>query len=378
MKILHVINGLDQGGAERQLGNLLRAAPDAGAVFALKEPGVMAGDIRAQGIPVYTGRLRNPLSTGWIAALRRALAAYQPDGVMGWMYHGNLAALLTRRLGHQGPVFWNVRHSVHDLAHEKRGTRWVIRSGAWLSRHPARIVYNSATAAAQHEALGFSADRRVVLPNGFDLERFHPAPDAPVELRAQLGIGPDTWLLGMVGRAHPMKNHAALVAAMARLVEAGADMHCVMVGTGVSAEDNPLARAIREHGMDRYVTLLPPTPEPEALYPGLDLLVLPSRWGEGFPNVVGEAMACGIPAVVTDIGDAASVVGSTGFVAASPEPLDLADAITRAIGHGRAHLRGLGGEARARMESHYALEAVSGRYQALFQDAVADAAPASP
>ncbi|ADC71128.1 glycosyl transferase group 1 [Thioalkalivibrio sp. K90mix] len=378
MKILHVINGLGQGGAERQLGNLLRAAPDAGAVFALKEPGVMAGDIRAQGIPVYTGRLRNPLSTGWIAALRRALAAYQPDGVMGWMYHGNLAASLTRRLGYQGPVFWNVRHSVHDLAHEKRGTRWVIRTGAWLSRYPARIVYNSATAAAQHEALGFAADRRVVLPNGFDLARFHPAPDATPGLRAQLGIGADTWLLGMVGRAHPMKNHAGLVAALAHLVRGGVDVHCVMVGTGVSADDNPLAQAIREHGMDRHVTLLPPTPEPEALYPGLDLLVLPSRWGEGFPNVVGEAMACGRPAVVTDIGDAARVVGSTGFVAASPEPQDLADAIVRAIGQGRERLHALGGEARARMESHYALEAVAARYQTLFRDAMAHTAPVSP
>ncbi|WP_018144027.1 glycosyltransferase [Thioalkalivibrio sp. AKL6] len=378
MKILHVINGLGQGGAERQLGNLLRAAPDAGAVFALKEPGVMAGTIRAHGIPVYSGGLRSPLSVGWIAALRRTLDAYQPDGVMGWMYHGNLAASLTRRLGHRGPVFWNVRHSVHDLAHEKRGTRWVIRTGAWLSRHPARIVYNSAAAAAQHEALGFASSGRVVLPNGFDLGRFCPEPEAPGGLRAQLGIGAETWLLGMVGRAHPMKNHAGLVAALAQLVQSGVDVHCVMVGTGVSADDNPLALAMREHGMARHVTLLPPTPEPEALYPGLDLLVLPSRWGEGFPNVVGEAMACGVPAVVTDIGDAATVVGETGFVSASPKPPDLADAIRYAVGQGRERLRGLGGKARARMQSHYALDAVSARYQALFQDALAGTASVSP
>ncbi|WP_018867260.1 MULTISPECIES: glycosyltransferase [unclassified Thioalkalivibrio] len=378
MRILHVINGLGQGGAERQLGNLLRAAPESGAVFALKEPGVMAGDIRAHGVPVYTGGLRNPLSPGWIAALRRALAAYQPDGVMGWMYHGNLAASLTRRLGHRGPVLWNVRHSIHDLAHEKRGTRWVIRTGAWLSRYPARIVYNSATAAAQHEALGFSAARRVVLPNGFDLERFRPDPEAPGGLRAQLGIGAQPWLLGMVGRAHPMKNHVGLVAALAHLVRAGMDVHCVMVGTRVSADDHPLTQAIRQHGMNRHITLLPSTPEPEALYPGLDLLVLPSRWGEGFPNVVGEAMACGVPAVVTDIGDAATVVGETGFVSASPEPADLAAAIGQAADQGRERLRELGGAARERMQAHYALDAVSARYQDLFLGARTDTAPVSP
>ena len=158
VRTLHVITGLSQGGAERQLANLVCVYPEESAVFSLKEPGVMAEEVRKAGVPIYTGGVRRSVSPAWIPKLRGAIRELRPDVVMGWMYHGNLAASLTRRLGHRGPIIWNVRHSVHDLGREKLSTRSVIRAGAWCARSPARIIYNSATAAEQHEGFGYPSE----------------------------------------------------------------------------------------------------------------------------------------------------------------------------------------------------------------------------
>ncbi|MCG5529234.1 glycosyltransferase [Halorhodospira halophila] len=365
MRTLHTITGLGQGGAERQLASLVSVYPEESAIFSLKEPGVMAEEVRKAGVPIYTGGVGRSVSPAWMPKLRGAIRELRPDVVMGWMYHGNLAASLTRRLGHRGPIVWNVRHSVHDLGREKLSTRWVIRAGAWCARSPARIIYNSATAAEQHEGFGYPSDKRVVLPNGFDLERFKPDPDAREARRAALGVPADRFLLGVVGRAHPMKNHLGWLQALQMLVADGLPVHCVMAGTGVAEPEGPVATAVREAGLESAVTLLPPTDSPESLYPALDLLVMPSLWGEGFPNVVGEAMGCGVPALVTDVGDAASVVGETGFVAKSGDAEVLASRVRLALGHGREGLGRLGADAQERMLGCYGLESVAQRYRSL-------------
>ena len=372
MKVLHIITGLSQGGAERQLANLASVFPDESAVFSLKEPGVMAEEIRKTGVPIYTGGVRRSVSPVWIPKLRKVIRELRPDVVMGWMYHGNLAASLTRRLGHRGPILWNVRHSVHDIRREKASTRWVIRAGAWCAQSPARIVYNSATAAEQHERLGYPPHKRVVLPNGFDLDRFKPDPSARSARRAELGVPSDRFLLGVVARAHPMKNHLGWLKAFRMLVDAGLPVHCVMVGTGVAEPKGPLAAAVREAGLESAVTLLPPTDSPETLYPALDLLVMPSLWGEGFPNVVGEAMGCGVLSLVTKVGDSVPLVESTGFVVPEVTPSALAASVHQAMGLSAQQLDSLGKRARDRMIRHYGLDHVAHEYSNLLSTVVAE------
>ena len=372
VKTLHVITGLGHGGAERQLANLVSMSAQESAVFSLKEPGVMVQEVRKAGGPVFTGAVRRSGSPAWILELRKVIRELRPQVVMGWMYHGNLAASLTRRLGHQGTIVWNVRHSVNDIRQEKASTRWVIRAGAWSARSPARIIYNSATAAEQHERLGYPAAKRIVLPNGFDLDRFKPDLRARETRRAELGVPSDRFLLGVVGRAHPMKNHLGWLKAFQILVDDGLPVHCLMAGTGVAEAEGPLTTAVRKAGMESVVTLLPPTDSPETIYTALDLLVMPSLWGEGFPNVVGEAMGCGVPALVTDVGDTAFVVGETGFVAESGDADVLATRARSALGKGQEGLARLGSSARERMLECYGLESVAQRYRSLFSDLVVE------
>ncbi len=365
MRVLHVITGLERGGAERQLALLCSLRPESSMVFSLREPGAMAWELDAAGVALASGGARRALSAAWVAPLRRAVRRWRPDVVMGWMYHGNLAASLTRAFGFRGPLFWNVRHSVACLADERRATRAVIRLGARFSGMPRGIVYNSAVAAAQHEALGYRAAGRVVIANGFDTERFRPDGERRASLRRELGLAEDAWLLGVVGRAHPMKNHGGWLDALVALRAAGRSVHCLMVGTGV--DDPAFAAEVRARGLEGVVTLRPAMAAPETLYSGLDLLVLPSRWGEAFPNVVGEAMACGVPALVTDVGDAATVVGETGFVAADATPEALAAATASALDIGRGGLARRGAAARERVVARFSEARTVAHYQQLWQ-----------
>lgn len=372
VKVLHIITGLSQGGAERQLANLVSICSEGALVFSLTGLGAAADEIRKVGVPVITGGERRGVSLKVIAKLREAIVDSRPDLVMGWMYHANLAALLTRWFGHRGPIVWNVRHSVYDVRREKASTRLVIRAGAWFAGSPARVIYNSEIAAKQHERLGYPFKKRVVLPNGFDLQRFKPDSQARQIQRASLGIPPSRFLLGVVGRSHPMKNHLGWLKALQMLVDKGLPVHCVMVGTAVANPDGTLAIAIRAASLESYITLLPPTNSPELLYPALDLLVMPSLWGEGFPNVVGEAMACGVPAVVTDVGDAVMVVGETGFVSESGSPAHLATEVQSALTNGREGLTRLGLMARERIVESYGSESMANGYRSLYGDLTGD------
>ncbi len=341
--------------------------PDESAIFSIKPPGEIATEVLSYNVPIYSGHAKSSVSVGWIAKLRKIIQEVQPDVIMGWMYHGNLAASLTRYLGFGGPILWNVRHSIHDLALEKPGIRWAVRIGSWLRHSPDLIVYNSATAAEQHEGLGFPLEKRVVISNGFNLKRFRPDPSSRRMLREKLGIQEDQLLLGLFARVHPMKNHLGWLQAFRDIRAKHGNVHCVIVGTDVAEQSGSIAAAVHSAGLEQAVTLLPPTTTPERLYPALDLLVMPSLWGEGFPNVVGEAMACAVPALVTDVGDSAFVVGDTGFVAADGSPAELTRCTLEALQLGPEGLASYGQRARKRMQDCYGLESISSRYREVLQ-----------
>lgn len=372
MRILHVITGLGRGGAETQLARLLSYQPAGAAVFSIREPGSLAEAITAAGVPVYSGGARGPMSPRWLPKLRQAVRQHRPEIVSGWMYHGNLAAILAWHWAQPASLLWNIRHSLHDLRREKTTTRYIIQAGAMLSTMPARIFYNSTVAASQHEAIGYRAKHRQVIPNGFDTDRFRPDPAAREALRRELGIGPHERLIGVVGRSHPMKNHVGFLSAFAQLRRELRGVCAIIVGSNVDAVDGDLVHLRTQLGLEASVHLMPDTPHPERVYPALDLFVLPSSWGEAFPNVVGEAMACGVPCLVTDVGDVATVVGDTGFVASSGVPEVLAARMAEALACSRAELAELGERARHRIETNYSADRVAQAYYAACEMVLAE------
>jgi glycosyltransferase involved in cell wall biosynthesis len=371
LSVLHIITGMTMGGAEMMLYRLLargdrtRFSP---TVLSLLAPGTVAGLVSALDIPLLTLGMHEerPLSPAMLRLIPIA-RRLQPSLLQGWMYHGNLAAsgfalLSGRRL----PVIWNVRHSINDIAHESRLTRHLIRLGAPLSSSARAIIYNSRQSAAQHERRGYDASRTVVIPNGFDCEFFRPRPEMAAWLRQEIGIDHGRVVIGMISRNHPHKDPGNLIRATGLLVRRGVDVHLVLVGPGFDAGDAALAGAIGQADIAGRVSLLGQRHDISDIVAGLDIAALSSAT-EAFPNVLGEAMACGVPCVATDVGDSAWIVGRTGIVVPPRDPEALADALSRLVALGCDGRRRLGDAARARVIEHFEIDAIVGQYQALYE-----------
>lgn len=370
--VLHVITGLSTGGAEMMLRKLVGAMDSERfrpIVVSLMDKGTLGERIEALDVPVHAlGARRNLSALAVVRALSRLVDEVKPDLVQSWMYHANLfASLAVMTSRNRVPVLWNIRASLDGLAREKRSTSVVIRVGAWASRAPSGIVYNSSVSARQHEAFGYLASRTEVIPNGFDCDEFRPDHCAGPALRAELGLAGSDVLVGCVARYHPMKDHANLLAAASQAARSDARLHFVLIGSGVEPANAELASAIARHGLGARVHCLGERRDIPVLTAGLDIACSASAWGEGFPNVVGEAMACGVPCIVTDTGDSASIVGATGEVVPVRDPAALSRAILGLAGMDSGRRAALGAAARARIVTEFSLEAVARRYEAYYR-----------
>jgi glycosyltransferase involved in cell wall biosynthesis len=363
-RILFVITDLSTGGAETVLCRLLSLLDRdiyEPAVVALGEGGPVAENITRLGIPVIAARRS-------MQSLHRETLRFRPDLLQGWMYHGNIAAWLEAylRSNPKIPLVWNIRHSLHDVGREKWMTRFWIRSGAWLSNHPVRIIYNSRISAFQHERFGYNKLKTLVIPNGFDCDQFKPNPEARADVRKELGIGPDEIILGHFARFHPTKGHEIFLNACAKLVSKSVSVHLLMVGKGVTANNRTLMQQIEKYELTNRCHLLGERHDIPRLTATLDVAVS-SSYGEAFPNTIGEAMAAGVPCVCTDVGDAYALMGQTGRLVEPGNATALAAAIHELIQMGSESRAAMGTEARRRIQNDFSLQKIVSTYQNLYQ-----------
>jgi glycosyltransferase involved in cell wall biosynthesis len=369
-RVLHVITGLQVGGAETMLLKLLEAGEyriHDSRVLVLMGPGPLTTRYEAAGIEVlHLGLERGFRAVRSIARAMGWIRRLPPDIVQGWMYHGNLAAsLLALARIVRAPVLWNVRASFSTFEHEKRSTVRLVRLSARLTWHPRAIVYNSGSGAAQHEAIGYRWSRTRIIPNGFPMPLWPVPSESRAEARRTLRLPPEALTIVLVGRFHPMKDHDTFIRAAKRLLDWGVEAEFVLIGREVTPDNGFLASRISAAGMESRFHLLGERSDVCALMPAFDISTLCSTDGESFPNVVGEAMACGIPCVVTPAGDAAEIVGDSGRVVPFRDPEALADAWRELASLGAASRRSLGERGRERIAARYTLEAVGAQYRSL-------------
>lgn len=380
MKLLHVITGLNVGGAETMLARLLEQGPPPPAVrsevVTLVSPGKIGERVIATGTPVHDLGMREGVpSPSAIMRLRRIVRSARPDLIVGWMHHGQLAASLAALLAPgRPPVIWNVRHSLTGFSNEKPLTRALLRIGAALSRTPAAITYNSAAAAGQYRRFGFRPRRQQVIDNGFDASIFPTREEARARIRAAFDIPPTPLLVGLVARNHEMKDVAGALDAFARLRRSGIDAHLLLVGEGMDAIRSRFPADLPAG----FVTISGHRTDVADWLGGLDIAMLSSAWGEAFPNIVGEAMAAGVPCAVTDVGDAARIVAGTGRIV----PPRNAEAMARALRHladiGPEGRLALGNMARDRIRNEFSIGPCVRRFHTLFGEVVAGRAPGIP
>lgn len=375
VKILHLITGLDDGGAEGVLFRLVtQDRQHSHCVVSLTDLGKYGPLLHQQGIPVTALAMpRGRISLRGLIRLWQLLRDAQAALMQTWMYHADLLGGVVGQLAGL-PVVWGIRNSTLDPARSARTTHWVVRSCARLSHWlPVRIVVCAHAAVAVHAALGYDASRMRVIPNGYDLSRFQPDRAARERLRAQWGMADTLPVIGMAARFDPQKDHANLIDALQRLAAQGFTFRAILVGRGVTPDNTALSQQIRAAGLAHQVQLLGAQHDIPAVMNALDLHVLSSAYGEAFPNVLAEAMACGTPCVTTDVGDAAYLVGDTGWVVAPRDAPALAAALAQALTAWRdaAAWQERQHHCRQRIARHFTLAHMIQGYHEVWQEAIA-------
>jgi len=337
-------------------------------VVVLADAGTVGPRIAALGVPVFSLNIRRDRPNPFIiVSLIRLLRRFKPDIVQGWLIHGNLIASLASLLaGRRGPVLWNVRQSLDGITTESRLTTFLLRLSALFSCHADAIIYNSLCGAAQHEALGYCAARRVFIPNGFDCERFFPSSEKRRAARAELGVADDAILIGLIGRFHPIKGHRIFFQAAALVARRDRLARFVLVGKGMTRDEPALLALLGEHDLGDRMFFLGERPDIPVLTAALDI-ACSSSLGEAFSNTIGEAMASGIPCVVTDVGDSAVIVDGSGIVVPPNDPEAFARGIGELIEAGAEKRQALGAAARARILDNFALGDIARRYDDLYR-----------
>jgi len=368
--VCHLITSTEAGGAETQLLHLVRGGEATGVrhrVLCLGREGVLAPELaRAGAAPLSLGLSPGP--GGLLRGLPRLalhLRRLGPALVQTWLYHADLLGLLASRLAGSPPLVWTLRCSDMDLARYSRATRLVLRANIRLSRLPAAIVANSHSGARWHAGLGYPADRLEVIPNGFDSQRFRPDPRARERLRRSLGLDDGHILVGHLARWDPMKDQATLLAAFTQALAQNPRLRLVLVGPGLE-ESNPGLAACWRPPLAGRVFALGYQAQPQQWLAALDLHLL-SSLSEGLCNAVGEAMAAGVPNLVTDTGDNRRLVGDTGLVVPPARPREMARALLQMAAWSAEERRRRGQAARQRIEESYSLEAMRAAYGRLYR-----------
>lgn len=375
MRILHLITDLGAGGAETALHKLL-ASMDLQEFQS--EVVSLAGDypigerIRALGVPVVALKMRaGRANPRLVTEVRKHILRFHPDLVQTWMYHADLVGGIAAKLSGGPPAVWNIRHMLKRSSDVKRRTLLVARANALLSGWlPEQIICCAEAALESHAALGYMRRKMTVIPNGFDLSAFRPDPDARAEIRAELGLDETTPLIGMCARFDPQKDYENFVRAAGILHRALPQAQFVLWGKGVDCENRLFTSWIAAQGLEKFIHLLGFRTDSARLDAALDLATLSAAYGEAFPNVIGEAMACGVPCVVTTVGDSASIVGESGRAVPPRNSQALAEAWLDLLNLPRPERLELGQAARRRVAERYDIEKVARRYAGLYQDII--------
>lgn len=330
-KILHIITGLNDGGAEAVLFRLCKKNPSLHQVVSLMDSGKYGSLLKEHHVSVHELRLDpnnpNPLK---IIELYKLIKKINPSIVQTWMYHADLIGGIAAKAAGVPKIFWGIRHSNLSKGTIKPSTRAVMKSCALLSHIiPTKIISCSKSAVESHIAQGYKSNKFEVVQNGYDLINFRPLPSSNQRIKFSSEGSP---VIAMVARFDIQKDHRNLINALSTLKNKHLDFHLVLVGKGIDHDNFELIQIINESSLviDKDITLYGQSSNIPLVMNSIDLHIL-SSLGEAFPNVLAEAMACGTPCVSTNVGDAKEIVSKYGWIVEPQNSILLARAIESAL-----------------------------------------------
>lgn len=343
-------------------------------VISLVKPGKVGDMLAARGVRVLTlGMAKGKPSPVGLWKLVALLRQLKPLLLQTHLYHADLLGFLAGKFARVPHIFWNIRQSCMDFSHYRPTTGLTVKLCARLSRFVDKILVNSYAGLDFHAGLGYDRDKMVVIPNGFAGDRFRPDAASYADVRRELQLSGYTRLVGMAARFDPQKDHGTFFQAAALVSRCDPDVHFLVAGQGLDRNNPPVRELLERSGLDPgKVSLLGERSDMPRVMASLDVFVSSSAFGEGFPNVIGEAMACGVPCVATDVGDAALIVGPTGIIVPPRQPERLAQGILQLLNLEPAAYRAMSAAARQRLLQQYGLMRIVGRLESLYAEALGE------
>jgi glycosyltransferase involved in cell wall biosynthesis len=373
VKILHIINTLETGGAQSVLFHLLDGwgdESDRHVVVSLRQRGQLSGRIEALGISVeHLDFLPGRVEWNKFAKLYHVIRSYQPDVVQTWLYHSDLLGSIVSRLAGHASIVWGVHHTTINKDSVRTSTWWAIRMLSLLSSFlPSRIICCSRSAYQSHIALGYPEQKMRIVQNGINTNLFHPDTTAGTLLRTELNLPATVKLIGMFARYHPQKDYDTLLRAAGILLKQLPYVHFLLAGNGVDELNDRLRDKIDQECLSANIHLLGERKDIPFLMAGITVSTLSSSYGEAMPQVIGEAMACGTPCVVTNVGDTADIIGNAGIVVAPKGPQALANAWQYVLELPEVEYASLCAQARDRMLQHFNIIKMISEYKNIYNE----------
>lgn len=369
MKILHLVIGLDIGGAEMMLYRLvLSGKKHEHIVVSLSTLGKLGEKLRVQGIEVYALGLSSSLMLPIVLVrLIRLIKKIRPDVLQSWMYHSDLIGGFAAWWSGVNRLYWGIRNT-----HVPNARISPIRLIIWLSSKlsyylPDKIICCGESVFNTHQELGYCREKMLVIENGYDVEIFSVARIERQRNREALAFGNNHIIIGIIGRFDLLKDYRNFVEATAKVATCNENIKFLMIGRNVTHENVQLRVWIENTGFsDRYI-LLGERDDIPRLLSVMDIYCLSSK-SEGFPNVIAEAMASGLPCVVTDVGEAARIVGDTGVVVPPDNSNALALGLLEMAEKNDIERRYLGNKAMCLVEKKYSISAIVEKYEKLYEN----------
>ncbi|WP_438436805.1 glycosyltransferase family 4 protein [Kluyvera sichuanensis] len=371
MRIIHVIIDMNVGGAELMLKRLIEHSSNKDVehiVISLTDLGVLGPELSKSGVIVKCLNIKSPIQ--YITSLLKMIHLFkelQPDVVHTWMYHSDLLGGIAARISGIKRIIWCVRST--DI--RKGGSKFTIFI-RWLcakvsSFVPDSIVYAANASKLVHEECGYNEVKSVVIPNGFDLSYLRQNNFSEFDLRADLGISDNEIVICSIGRYSSVKDHKNFIAAAISVAEKKDNLRFLLVGRGLTKENVSISSQINKSiHADKFILLGERKDVPVCLKAS-DIFCLHSLT-EGFPNVLGEAMAMEVPSVTTDVGDAASLLAMPEYTVPSGQPDALAKALLNLVLLSHDQRKDLGNTLRKRIEADFSMDKVTHKYLALYRN----------
>jgi glycosyltransferase involved in cell wall biosynthesis len=367
-KIIHMIVGLGNGGAERMLYNLISSQEKERyniEVISMTQKGKYGPLIEEQGIKVHELNMNKSILN--FGALLKCLSLVKgADVLQTWMYHADLLGFIVGKINKVPKIIWGIRHSNLDLDKNKKLTVFIAKINSVLSKYVDSIVSCSIVATQSHIKFGYKKNKIVTIPNGFDLKRFKFNQNARKDICNQLNIEEDNKIISMVGRWNILKDHKNLIKAFYQVTNnTHMKIKLLLIGPNINKNNEELVSLIMKYDLGRDILLLDIRDDIPNIMSASNLLISSSS-GEGFPNVIGEAMACGTICVVTDVGDSAYIVGDTGFVVPPQNSEALASAILKGLELNDKDINIKSKKAKFRVEEEFEISKIVKKYESLY------------